>query len=174
MEILKAVPEDAKDIYSIMMTAHSLLKDKGWYCVDTEDYVREHIENPSKGIVFKAVEHGETGAFFLIHLPGADAGNLGTYAGLKGEALLRCAHMDSMAVKPAFRGRRLQARLLAHGEAYLSSSRSYLFGTVHPDNTYSLNNFLKLGYKILTTTQKYGSLPRHILYKDISISNYGE
>lgn len=170
MEILKAVPQDTREIYNIMITAQSLLKDKGWYCVDSEDYVREHIENPFKGIVFKAEEHGEIGAFSLIHIPGITAHNLGLYAGLDNETLLKCAHMDSLAVKPAFRGHRLQSRLLAQGEEYLAAiSCCHLFGTVHPKNKYSLNNFLKMGYKILATTQTYGSLPRHILYKDISI-----
>ena len=59
-------------------------------------------------------------------------------------------------------------QLMAHGEVYLSATSFWhLMGTVHPDNTYSLNNFLNLGYKVVTTTQKYGSLPRSIMYKRI-------
>lgn len=169
MEILRAVTEDAEEIYEIMTAAQALLEHRDWYCTDTKDYIKEHIKTPSRGIVFKAVDQGEIGAFFLIHFPGKEPGNLGEYAGLKGEALLRCAHMDSLAVKPDFRGRRLQYRLMRHGEEYLASTPyCYLLGTVHPDNKYSLNNFLKLGYTIAATAQKYGSLPRHILYKDAS------
>ena len=166
MKLTKALPEDTSEIYNIMATAQSLLTDKGWYCVDTEIYIREHIQDHLKGTIFKAVENGEIGAFLLIHLPEMDANHLGHYAGLKQEALSKCAYIDSLAVKPAFRGRHLQCRLMAYGEAYLSATGCcHLFGTVHPENKYSLNNFLKLGYQILTTAQKYGSLPRHILYK---------
>lgn len=139
MELTKALPEDTGEIYNIMVTPQSLLADKGWYCIDTEIYIREHIQNPLKGTVFKAVENGEIGAFVLIHLPEMDANHLGHYAGLKQEALSKCAYIDSLAVKPAFRGRQLQCRLMACGEAYLSvSGCCHLFGTVfllQPRNT---------------------------------------
>lgn len=85
------------------------------------------------------------------------------------EALDRVAHMDSLAVRPRFRGRGLQYQLMASAEQYLmTTSYCHLMGTVHPDNRYSLGNFLKLGYRIVTTTKKYGGLPRHVLYKSIS------
>ncbi|WP_195415620.1 GNAT family N-acetyltransferase [Enterocloster citroniae] len=168
MEFLKAGPEDTGEIFHIMNLAYSLLEHKDWYCIDTEEYVREHIEDPAKGIVFKAVEDGQVGAFFIIHYPGLTDTSLGHYMDLDEKELLNVAYMDSLAVLPRFRGRRLQYGLMAHGETYLSAtSFCHLMGTVHPDNTYSLNNFLNLGYKVVTTTQKYGSLPRSIMYKRI-------
>ena len=63
MEFLKAGPEDTGEIFRIMNLAYSLLEHKDWYCIDTEEYVREHIEDPAKGIVFKAV------AVSYTHLP---------------------------------------------------------------------------------------------------------
>ena len=52
MEFLKAGPEDTGEIFRIMNLAYSLLEHKDWYCIDTEEYVRELIEDPAKGIVF--------------------------------------------------------------------------------------------------------------------------
>ena len=54
------------------------------------------------------------------------------------EALDRVAHMDSLAVRPGFRGRGLQYQLMASAEQYLmTTSYCHLMGTVHPDNRYS-------------------------------------
>ena len=168
MEILRAEPSDANDIHHIMSVTSSLLDDKGWYCIDTVDYILEHIMDQDKGIVFKAVQHGRIGAFFIIHYPGGADDNLGHYVNLGPEDLRKVAYMDSLAVLPDFRGKGLQYTLMKYGEDYLTpTSFCHLMGTVHPDNLYSLNNFLRLGFKIADTTVKYGSLPRHIMYKKI-------
>ena len=62
MENLRAEPSDTNEIHHIMSLASSLLDDKGWYCIDTVDYILEHIMDQDKGIVFKAVQHGRIGA----------------------------------------------------------------------------------------------------------------
>ena len=168
MEILRAEPSDTNEIHHIMSLASSLLDDKGWYCTDTEDYILEHIADRHKGIVFKAAHQGRIGAFFIIHYPGGGDDNLGHYVHLEKEELQKVAYMDSLVVLPDFRGKGLQYELMKHGEDYLASTPyCHLMGTVHPDNLYSLNNFLRLGFKIADTTVKYGSLPRHIMYKKI-------
>lgn len=168
MEILTAVPDDTGEIYRIMTQAGSDIKDRSWYLTDTEDYVRQHIGNRDKGIVFKAVEDGQIAAFFLIHLPGPEADNLGYYKKLDDSECLKVAYMDSMAVAPGFRGRGLQYAMMDRGGQYLTATPyCHLMGTVHPDNIYSLGNFLKLGFEVVTTVRKYGGLPRHIMYKRI-------
>ena len=169
MNILTADASDAAEIYRIMTEARSLMPDPGWYCTDSEKYIRAHIENPDTGIAFKAVDHGCLAAFFILHYPGNTPDSLGHYMKLGREDLGRVVHMDSLAVRPDFRGRGLQSLLMAHGEQYLNATPyCHLMGTVHPENRYSLNNFLKLGYRIVATTEKYGGLPRHVLYKSLS------
>ena len=168
MHILKARSADTDEIFDIMSLAGTLLDDRGWYCIDTKDYILEHITDERQGTVWKAVEDGRIAAFFIIHYPGLCDSNLGHSLYMDQGDLARVAYMDSLAVLPDFRGQGLQYRLMKHGEEQLAStSYCHLMGTVHPDNTYSLNNFLKLGYRIVDTTQKYGSLPRHIMYKKI-------
>ncbi|MFQ7583038.1 MAG: hypothetical protein ACLRMW_02480 [[Clostridium] symbiosum] len=81
-----------------------LAPDPGWYCTDSEEYIRSHIVNPDEGIVFKAVEHDCLAAFFIIHFPGNTPDSLGHYMNLDPEALDRVAHMDSLAVGPASEG----------------------------------------------------------------------
>ena len=69
MNIQTACAADTAKIYRIMTEARSLAPDPGWYCTDSEEYIRSHIVNPDAGIVFKAVEHDCLAAFFIIHFP---------------------------------------------------------------------------------------------------------
>lgn len=168
MEIVTANPGDTGEIYRIMIQAGSGIEAKGWYLTDTEDYIRQHIEDRDRGIVLKAVEDCRIAAFFLIHIPGTEADNLGHYKKLDDSECLKVAYMDSIAVAPGFRGRGLQYTLMAKGEEYLASTPCcHLMGTVHPDNIYSLGNFLKRGFEVAATVRTYGNLPRHIMYKRI-------
>ena len=79
MNILPACAADTAKIYRIMTEARSLAPDPGWYCTDSEEYIRSHIVNPDEGIVFKAVEHDCLAAFFIIHFPGNTPDSLGHY-----------------------------------------------------------------------------------------------
>ncbi len=168
MTITFAAPEDTREIYQLMCQTQAAMEYPDWYCIDTEEYISEHITDRSKGIVLKAEENGQIGAFFLIHLPGQDPDNMGHYLNLSHEQLVYTAYMDSAAVHPDFRGRRLQYTMMAEGEQWLKElGYRHLFATVHPENRYSLANLQKLGYMVVTTTEKYGNLPRHIMYKEL-------
>ncbi|MBQ4050678.1 MAG: GNAT family N-acetyltransferase, partial [Oscillospiraceae bacterium] len=94
--------------------------------------------------------------------------NLGRELSFSKDQLLLCAHMDSAAVLPGYRGHKLQARLCAMAEQELKKlGYRYLLCTVHPDNRFSLQNMQKSGYEIQKTMFKYGGLPRHILLKTL-------
>lgn len=166
MEFLKAVSSDAPIIHQIMTLGLSTMEHKEWYVIDSEDYIRKHIEQPETGLVLKAVENGQIAAFLIVHYPKSEHDNMGHYLNLDDNECLKVAYMDSVCVLPVFRGRGLQYDLISLGETFLQSTPyCHFMATVHPDNRYSLANLMKLGYRIVTTTTKYGDLPRHILYK---------
>ena len=74
--------------------------------------------------------------------------------------------MDSAGVFQNFRGQGLQGRLLRAGEELLKDTKyQTALSTISPDNTASLNTLLRDGFEIITTTEKYGGLIRHVLYK---------
>lgn len=81
----------------------------------------------------------------------------------KGDYML----IDSIMIKDNYRGYGLQRQLLkyAYNKA-LEQKVDGLVATVHPDNIYSLNNFLKEGYQILHTLQIHGG-KRHVMIKYI-------
>jgi ribosomal protein S18 acetylase RimI-like enzyme len=164
IQIKTADPSDINEIYSLILLSKSLLTDDSWCCIDDLAYTMRHIQE--EGIIFTAVCEQKIIGFLMLHFPGKQVDNLGRDICLNEDHLSEVVHMDSLAVHPDFRGMHLQKTLLIHGERYLSST-SYLYymATVHPDNKYSLRNFLDLGYKIVKTTVKYNGYPRHILLK---------
>lgn len=77
------------------------------------------------------------------------------------------AHMETVVISKEYQGNKLQLKLMKAAEEILKDTiYQFFFATVHPDNQYSLNNFINLNYSIITTVKKYGGLDRHILYKN--------
>ena len=92
------------------------------------------------GLGYKAIEMGTNTAagIFIVTFPGMKEENLGRDIELAGVELEKVAHMESVAILPAYRGNGLQYALMQRGEADLRKmGYRYLMCTVHPDNTYS-------------------------------------
>lgn len=162
--IQRASSEDVAEIDAIMRETESRLPRREFFVADDWEYVERHIDE--EGFSLLARHDGECAAFLIIDLPGGDEKNLGRDLGWPADVLKRCAHIDSVCVRPAFRGRGLQKRLVEDAEIRLEGMgiTRYL-ATVHPENTASLKSMLALGYQIGATKPKYGGLPRHILFK---------
>ncbi len=111
-------------------------------------------------------QQGLVAGYFLLRLPNAqDADNLGRDANLAAGDLSLVAHLESVAVHPAFRGRGL-ARIMAKRlvEKARAAGKKHLFATVAPDNTASLAMLASLGLTVYHTRPKYAGLVRHIMY----------
>ena len=140
------------------------MSNTSWFCTDDEEFIKRHISK--EGFIIKAVYKDKIAGYLLIRFPKGADDNLGSYLNLSDPQLLNVAHMESTAVLPEFRGMHILKKLLENAEAYLKiNNYKYYMATVHPDNIFSLNNFLSLGYKIVVTTKKYGGLLRHVLCK---------
>lgn len=75
--------------------------------------------------------------------------------------------IDSIMVSEKFRGYGLQRQILE----FLSRRAKELqldglVATIHPNNVYSLNNFISSGYEIINKLNIHGG-PRYIVYKNI-------
>lgn len=169
LEIEYATLEDVPDIMMIMETACQLTKDAKWYSKDDEEFVKRHLEE--EGFTLKAMKNGEIAGFLIVRYPGDAKDNLGEYIGLDEAHKREVAHMESAAVLPKYKGLGIQRCLMLYGENILKKqSYRYLMGTAHPENTYSVNNFLKLDYEIVTEVEKYGGLPRYVFCKELDAS----
>ena len=157
---------DVPAIRRIMEDSEKLARDKDWYVIDNISFLERHVEE--EGITLKAVTDGTMAGFLIIRYPKSAEDNLGSYIRLTEEQAKTVAHMESAAVVPVYRGRGIQKLLMDSGEKLLAETEyRYLMGTAHPDNIYSVNNFLKLGYDIVAEDEKYGGLPRYVFCKNI-------
>lgn len=158
--------EDIPVARSIMEECVAALSNRDFFVDDQPEAIAERLD---AGFALFARHDGEAIAYLMIDIPGEDGRNLGYDLGWSGEELLRSAHIDSACVRPAFRGHGLMKRLVSEGEKEMRR-RGIVHGlaTVHPDNVASLSSMLALGYRIGTTKEKYGGLPRHVLFKHLT------
>lgn len=158
------------------------MPEKDWFSMDTEEEIRGRFPNGQAWLYTASVENpgmafaGDSekaftknlAGIFMVTFPGLTEENLGWDLNFKEDMLLQTAHMDTAVILPAYRGNGLQGRLMQKAEADLKQAGySCLLCTIHPDNQYSMNNAIKLGYRVAKSTVKYHGLPRNILSKEL-------
>ncbi len=75
--------------------------------------------------------------------------------------------IDSIMVKEEYRGQGLQRKMLDFAYKRAKELKMYgLVATIHPDNIYSLNNFIEEKYEVINTIKIHGG-PRRIVIKNI-------
>ena len=163
------VMDEFREIAQVIETVWEGLERKEWFAADDEEYVFRMMST-GQGIGFKAVEavSGCMAGVFMAVVPGMEPDNLGRDIGLGDQELPYVVHMDTVAILPAYRGNRLQFRLMQAAEEEIRSrGYRYLMCTVHPDNRYSRDNILAQGYRVAAAKEKYGGYPRDILLKEL-------
>ncbi len=157
---------DIPALLELMSRVYEEMEHKEWYAADGEEFLKAHVSR--EGFLLKAADEssGALAGFLAVRIPGEAEDNLGRCLGYDRSLLARTAHMESAAVDARFRGWGLQGRLMEEAEAILAK-RGFcrLLGTVHPDNRYSRNHFLRLGYHPVLRSEKYGGLMRDIMEK---------
>ena len=165
IKLKKAVFEDIDAIIALNNKANENLVDPSWFCMDDPDFIVRHIEQ--EGFILKAVDNQILAGFLIVRYPNMAEDNLGIYQNQTEDQMKQVAHMETVVISKEYQGNKLQLKLMkAAEEALKDTTYQYFFATVHPDNQYSLNNFISLNYNIITTVKKYGGLDRHILYKE--------
>lgn len=168
--IEEAAQKDCGPMAAVIQKVWETIERKEWFIADHEDYIF-HLLNEKKGLGYKAkdTDTGIIAGVFLVAFPGKGEENLGRDIGISEKELVLVAHMDSIAVLPEFRGKKLQYQLMQTAEKELKiRGFRYLMCTVHPENHYSKNNILKRGYEVVMTKEKYGGYIRDIYLKKLS------
>lgn len=167
-KLRQAGEQDVAGIISVMDQVNASMAKPEWFVADDKNYMERHALGEDGFTMVAETGSGQIAAFFTIDYPGSREDNLGRDIGLSEEDCLRTAHMDSVGVLSEYRGNHLMERLLKQAEEVLShTGYRHLMCTIHPDNQYSLNNMKHHGYQVVATKEKYGGLPRHILYKQL-------
>ena len=167
--IVRAYPEEAQLIADVIKTVWESMEHREWFVPDDAGFIRQLLM-PGNGMAWKAVHRqtGETAGILNVALPGDSKENLGRDANLSPGELRKAAHIDSVAILPGYRGKKLQHRLMQAAEEELKRQGvRYLFCTVHPENRFSRNNMVKQGFCTVKTTEKYGGLEREVMMKEL-------
>lgn len=71
-------------------------------------------------------------------------------------------------VNPKYVGNKFQKQMLELLDKYCKSiGKRYIFTKVHPDNIYSINNFVSDGYKFVEKYKTSSGEPRSVYFKEI-------
>ena len=141
------------------------MENKEWLYLDDPEDTREMMSSGTMQL-WVAMDGDRLAAAFDILVPELHPFNYGYDLGFDETALLRVVNMDTIAVHPEYRGKGLQQKLMTEAENWaFDNGYSILLCTAHPENRYSLQNMLRLGYTVQKELPKYGST-RYILRKD--------
>lgn len=159
-----------KDIDQIMLLQDEIvnaLKDKQLYVPSDREEIQRHFETGNVLLGY-VTEEFELAALAIYVKRGDSPSNYGHDIGLKGEDLLKVGQVDTVLVKDDYRGNKLQYILCTLLEKVaIEKNTPFLCATASPYNTFSVNNFLKLGYEIKKDKLKYGGLRRYVLMKTL-------
>ncbi len=156
--------DDIQDILDIQEEAFCAMQDSANLRRNTPETFGVCFEEPSVAL---GVYHEEKMiAFGMLYCAGEDEENLGRSLDTPID-LMSVANVKVIIVRPAYRGNGLQRYLISLLESHaVKNGYKVLMATVSPDNEYSMNNFLALGYKCVKVLKKYGGLQRALLYKE--------
>ena len=161
--------EHVSEIMNLMRFAKETITKKEWFVDDDEPFIYSLLDGNGFIILARPKNSDRLAGFFFVKYVGNSPDSLARFSDLPTEKLPFCAHMDSAAVYPEFRGHHLQAQMTAAAEQQLlMTPYRYLFATIHPDNIYSLNNMRFMGYEVINRVKIYGGLDRYIIFKELT------
>ncbi len=163
--IRKGTPADLENAIVLMQEVKDCMDHPEWLYLDPPEEVRQMMD---QGILklWVAEDGPALAGIFYIVIPGLAPFNYGHDLGFTEAELLRVVNMDTVAVRPAYRGMGLQAKLTQTAEASLAGTGEWtLLCTIHPENRFSFSNAVKQGYTVQKELPKYGST-RYLLRKD--------
>jgi len=154
---------DVPPIHEMMSKISSEIHNIDIFYADEKSFIRRHISD--EGFILLATQGENYAGFLIVRFPQGAEDNLAKDSNQPIDPKT-VFHIESVAVLPEFRGNGLQKRLVLEGER-LAVSIGYqnAMATVSPHNRYSLSNMLDMGYKVVNTVPKYGSI-RNILLKN--------
>lgn len=120
-----------------------------------------------RGLTVGALADDRLIGFFSLLFPGRQPDSMGLPFGLVDGELDAVVHWTAVIVDPAFRGQRLQQRMVASVDWRLfpESPHDYGFVTVRADNPPSLRSMLACGFAMVWAAPKFDGHLRHTLFR---------
>ena len=162
MELRPCNASDLQAVIELNETVYAALPDKSVLRHNSPEMIASCLEEPN--VTLGIWEDNLLIAIGMLYVPQSleedhfhDLGWQGHY---------RSANQKLFLVREGYRGQGLQSQLIREVEK-IAVGRGYnlLCTTCAPNNTFSINNFLKEGYRYAKTEEKYGGLVRNLYYK---------
>jgi ribosomal protein S18 acetylase RimI-like enzyme len=158
--------DDLKGMMALQEIIVQNLSDKEIFRTHAPDYFKSHfkVENSIIGIF---TDDGLI-AYNVHYFPGLDGDNFGADIDLPSDELDKVAHLETVAVHPAFRGNSLQRKMGGiHLRTIQDMGYEHVCCMVSPKNHPSLQNIFSNGLVIKALKIKFGWRLRYIMHKDL-------
>jgi GNAT superfamily N-acetyltransferase len=168
MELRRCLPSDLQTVVDLNETVYAALPDKSILRHNSPEMIASCLEEPN--VTLGMWDGDVLVAIGMLYVPQCIEEDHFHDLGLQGD--YKSANQKLFLVREGYRGLGLQRQLIREVE-HIALARGYnlLCTTVAPNNTYSINNFLKEGYVYAKTEEKYGGLLRNLYYKPLAFSH---
>ena len=162
MELRLCLPSDLQTVIDLNETVYAALPDKSILRHNSPEMIASCLNEPN--VTLGYWEGNLLVAIGMLYVPQCIEEDHFHDLDLQGD--YKSANQKLFLVREGYRGLGLQRKLIREVER-IAVARGYnlLCTTVAPNNTYSINNFLKEGYVYAKTEEKYGGLLRNLYYK---------
>lgn len=161
---------EENNIEEILNFQHEVLStlENSEVCVYLSEFEVREILN-GLGIMVGIYVNNTLAAYGTSLFPGEREDNLGRDINLTDEELMKVAHLESVAVHPAYRGNSLQMKIAHYLIKKVNEDGrcNYLMNTISPYNLPSLKITISLGFIIRKLYIKYGGVLRYLLFNDL-------
>lgn len=162
MELRLCLPSDLQTVIDLNETVYAALPDKSILRHNSPEMIASCLNEPN--VTLGYWEGNLLVAIGMLYVPQCIEEDHFHDLSLQGD--YKSANQKLFLVREGYRGLGLQRKLIREVER-IAVARGYhlLCTTVAPNNTFSINNFLKEGYVYAKTEEKYGGLLRNLYYK---------
>lgn len=170
LRIIRSAPGDAEGILSLQAKAHSAMLQPEHFFPSTEEEIRTALADSDRYLCLQIVDGTEIVAFCQLTMDPPPEQDL--CLDLKAHGLPHCSRrhgiLETVFVDPDYRGFGMQQLLveILCCWAHMRKVKT-VYATVHPENRFSQENFLKNGFVLLNEAPlpKYGNV-RNFYAKD--------
>lgn len=167
MELRRCQTADLQAVIDLNETIYTALPDKSILRHNSPEMIASCLEEPN--VTLGIWDGNLLVAIGMLYVPQCIEEDHFHDLDLQGN--YKSANQKLFLVREGYRGQGLQRQLIREVEK-IAVARGYnlLCTTVAPNNTFSINNFLKEGYIYAKTEEKYGGLLRNLYYKVVGCS----
>lgn len=157
-------PADAAAFFALQNEVRAAMPHPEQFVPDTLENITAYLR---EDLCIGAYDGERLGAYFILRYCGRSAHNYAAFLGVPREEWEHWANADSAIVHADFRGNGLQRLMLGAALPLFPGRITHIGATVSPENQYSLNNALALGFAIVSRREMYGGYDRYLLKKDL-------